>query len=160
MCGDKEIKKHCFVDIREKDKRAEFVNTVLNLEGICLRNNGERSFEKAKEKLINSSYPIIIYFDDFALDYIRNTTGAAAAVMNKSMFKAPEEAMEELKSISERQINYQEDVIIALMNYSYNYSEEQARKLVETDIFYILQQFFLKGETAVDCAIEIGYCCG
>ena len=55
---------------------------------------------------------------------------------------------------------YKENVVVELIKSSYKYSEVRARELVKDYELEIFEQYFIKGETPTDCAIEIGYGCG
>ncbi len=87
-----------FVHIGDKDARRKFVDTLLEFDKIVLIS--DKNKEEAKEEIINSRYPISINFDTLEVDYIKNTTCAAAACMNKSNFTTPEEALKMLKIIT------------------------------------------------------------
>ena len=89
--------KHFFVDIRNHNDREQFINEVLNIDYIRLKSSSSNSFELAKEEIINSIFPISINLENLEVDYIKNTTCAAAAVTNKSIFISPEEAIKSIK---------------------------------------------------------------
>jgi len=149
-----------FIDIREREKREKFVNEILEFEGMSLINNNADSFELAKEAVIKSIFPISIDFKKLELDFLKNTTTAAAAITNKSIFITPEEALEKVENRSNEWKKYKEEVIVSLTTRVYGHEEEYAKKLVESDELEIFKDFFLKNETADGCAALIGYGCG
>ena len=149
-----------FIDIREREKREKFVNEILEFEGMSLINNNADSFELAKEAVIKSNFPISIDFKKLELDFLKNTTTAAAAITNKSIFITPEEALKKVESRLNEWKKYKEEVIISLTTRVYGHTVEYAKEIVEKYEIDIFEEFFLKNETPLDCAIEIGYCCG
>lgn len=92
--------KHFFIDIRNHNDREQFINEVLNIDYIGLKSSSSSSFELDKEEIINSIFPISINLEKLEVDYIKNTTCAATAVTNKSIFIAPEEAIERIKKVA------------------------------------------------------------
>ncbi len=156
----RDLRPFCYVDIRDKNEREKFINIILGLEGIILKGNGTGSFKLAKEKIINSVFPITIDFEKLEIDFIKNTTCAAASVTEPSKFMNPKDALERVRLRSEEWQQYKENVVISLIESSYSYPEEDAKIKVEKNTIDIFYNFFLKGETPMDCAIEIGYCCG
>ena len=149
-----------FIDIREREKREKFVNEILEFEGMSLINNNADSFELAKEAVIKSIFPISIDFKKLELDFLKNTTTAAAAITNKSIFITPEEALKKVESRLNEWKKYKEEVIISLTTHVYEHTVEYAKELVEKYEIDIFEEFFLKNETPLDCAIDIGYGCG
>ena len=55
---------------------------------------------------------------------------------------------------------YKEEVVISLTTRVYGHTVEYAKELLESYELDIFEEFFLKNETPLDCAIDIGYCCG
>ena len=149
-----------FIDIREREKREKFVNEILEFEGMSLINNNADSFELAKEAVIKSIFPISIDFKKLELDFLKNTTTAAAAITNKSIFITPEEALKKVESRLNEWKKFKEEVIISLTTQVYEHTVEYAKELVESYELDIFEDFFLKNETPLDCAIDIGYSCG
>ena len=155
----KDRRKSFYIDIKNKNDRENFINMVLNMDYIGLKCSNSSSFESAKEEIINSIFPISINLGKLEVDYIKNTTGAAASIADKSKFITPEEAFERVKNEIERWKKYKEDVINCLITGAYRYNEKDARNMVEGSELEILEEFFKKGETANECAVKIEYCC-
>lgn len=86
-----------FVDIRNYNDRKQFINDILNIGYIKLKSN-----ISSKEDIINSIFPISINLEKLEVDYIKNTTCAAAAITNKSIFITPEEALKRIKKEIEK----------------------------------------------------------
>ena len=86
-----------FVDIRNYSDRKQFINDILNNNYIKLKSN-----ISSKEDIINSIFPISINLEKLEVDYIKNTTCAAAAITNKSIFITPEEALKRIKKEIEK----------------------------------------------------------
>lgn len=84
-----------YVDIRDKEKRKEFVDEILEIEGMGLANsNNSPSFESAKNEVIESIYPIAINLEEVVLDYIKNNNSASAVMSCKERIVEPEKALE------------------------------------------------------------------
>ena len=149
-----------FIDIREREKREKFVNEILEFEGMLLINNNADSFDLAKEAVIKSIFPISIDFKKLELDFLKNTTTAAAAITNKSIFITPEEALKKVESRSNEWKKYKEEVIIGLTTRVYRHELEYSKKMVESYELEIFKDYFLEDETADGCAALIGYGCG
>lgn len=86
-----------FIDIRNSNDRNQFINDILNIGYIKLKSN-----ISSKEDIINSIFPISINLEKLEVDYIKNTTCAAAAITNKSIFITPEEALKRIKKEIEK----------------------------------------------------------
>lgn len=86
-----------FIDIRNSNDRNQFINDILNIGYIKLKSN-----ISSKEDVINSIFPISINLEKLEVDYIKNTTCAAAAITNKSIFITPEEALKRIKKEIEK----------------------------------------------------------
>ena len=91
------IRKQFFIDIRKKKERGEFINKVLSIDGIIFKDNNKKEFELKKEIMINSKFPILLNLEPLEIDFIKNTTCAAAAIMNKSLFITPTEALKKIE---------------------------------------------------------------
>ena len=93
------IKNQFFIDIRNKKEREEFINKVLSIDGIKFKYKSEKKVELKKEEIINSKFPIILDLENQEIDFLKNTTCAAAAIMNKTLFITPKEAINKSRNL-------------------------------------------------------------